>query len=269
MRWPRPRPSSAAPSAPRPRSSPEVSARPPRDRSSLAAGDVRRRELGSGTVTPVWVHALTVVAAVLAAVAAVAVPLTTHLRRPRLSIVEDADRIHTRLEGPQGQRSVDQAPRRQPAAPPRGPRRPRARRALSRVPAGGYSGDDGEPRARLAEHGGPGGRRRRRLRRGPPTRGLWRPRAAHPRPSRLRATAGRGQESLWELSLSLAMHAQGRFISNFREILPAKPNGYTVRLLIGADDGAARRFDVDVNWNEQAPDAKAALASVALAVRAL
>jgi len=71
----------------------------------------------------------------------------------------------------------------------------------------------------------------------------------------------------WELRLTLAMHGRGVFISNFREILPPRPSGYTVRLLVGADDGAARRFDVDVNWDGDAADPAAALESVQLAVR--
>ena len=47
---------------------------------------------------PGWADYVTALAAAGAVAAAVGVPLTAYARRPRLSIVEDKERIHTRLE---------------------------------------------------------------------------------------------------------------------------------------------------------------------------
>jgi hypothetical protein len=59
---------------------------------------------------------------------------------------------------------------------------------------------------------------------------------------------------------------RGEVRSRIRLGLTAK-NGYIVRLVVGADDGPARRFDVDVNWAGDAPDGAAALQSIQLEVR--
>jgi hypothetical protein len=49
-------------------------------------------------------------------------------------------------------------------------------------------------------------------------------------------------------------------------MLPPRPGGYIIQLLVGADDGAARTFDVHVNWARDAPDAAMALDSVQIGV---
>jgi hypothetical protein len=51
-----------------------------------------------------------------------------------------------------------------------------------------------------------------------------------------------------------------------REFLAPTPEGYSVRLELGADDGKARKYDVHVNWGDSAEDAEAALESVQLYV---
>jgi hypothetical protein len=49
---------------------------------------------------------------------------------------------------------------------------------------------------------------------------------------------------VWHLKLTI-----GFDINDHRDKLPAVDGGYVIRLLVGADDGAARRFDVDINWD--------------------
>jgi hypothetical protein len=50
----------------------------------------------------------------------------------------------------------------------------------------------------------------------------------------------------WYLRLALAF---GLDINDNRDKLPPVPNGYVVRVLVGADDGAARAFEIDIWWN--------------------
>ena len=56
-------------------------------------------------------------------------------------------------------------------------------------------------------------------------------------------------------------------LADMREHLAPAQNAYTVSLLVGADDGAARAFDVDGKWAGHATDPNAALRSIQLAVR--
>jgi hypothetical protein len=49
--------------------------------------------------------------------------------------------------------------------------------------------------------------------------------------------------------------------------LRAHPNGYRIKLELGAEDGPARSYDVHVNWDGTAQDERAALASVEVEVR--
>ena len=70
----------------------------------------------------------------------------------------------------------------------------------------------------------------------------------------------------WNLWLDLAFH---RDILDDRDKLPPTEGGYTVRLAVGADDGTARRYDVDIDWDGDAEDAEKALASVTLTVHAV
>ena len=50
----------------------------------------------------------------------------------------------------------------------------------------------------------------------------------------------------WYLWLDLAFNQD---LNDNRDKLPPAENGYTIRLLVGANDGAARLFDVDINWD--------------------
>lgn len=67
----------------------------------------------------------------------------------------------------------------------------------------------------------------------------------------------------WQFKLSLA---NGLALANQREYLAPKPNGYVVRLDLGAEEGPARSYDVYVNWNGTAKDEQAALTSVQVQV---
>ncbi len=53
-------------------------------------------------------------------------------------------------------------------------------------------------------------------------------------------------------------------ITDQREYLAPTRDGYLVRLDLGADDGAARHYDVHLNWNDDAETSEAALDSVQL-----
>jgi len=72
------------------------------------------------------------------------------------------------------------------------------------------------------------------------------------------------EEATWHFRLGLAF---GLTIADGREAIP--PGSWIVRLTIGADEGSARTYDVDVAWQGDEPDADAALASILdhLAVR--
>jgi hypothetical protein len=59
-------------------------------------------------------------------------------------------------------------------------------------------------------------------------------------------------------------------INDDRDKLPPVENGYTIRLLVGADDGAARAYEVDISWDgdpKQTPDEVLASALDHLGVR--
>ena len=66
----------------------------------------------------------------------------------------------------------------------------------------------------------------------------------------------------WELKLALAFDLA---IADQREWLPPRQDGYVVRLVVGADDGAAHNYDIDRDGT--APGAAAPLSSVEIAVR--
>ena len=57
----------------------------------------------------------------------------------------------------------------------------------------------------------------------------------------------------WHLLLSV----HGLEILSDRDKLP--PGQWIIRLLVGADDGDARRYDVHLAWPGDAPDAKSVL----------
>jgi hypothetical protein len=227
------------------------------------------------TSQPSWPDYAQIATAVGALLAVVLVALMPFVRRPRLTIVEDESGIHTQLEGPGSVipwiRLIV--------------RNARLRRAATnaRVLVEGYrevggsgkpvtlgSPEAGWPSTAIPVGGGPvifsGGERPVDF-------------AALTRVNRDEAgnfvgagnyvASDKRPSVTWNLELRLAMHAYDppTLTSNYREFLPAKPNGWTVRLLVGEDDGAARAYEVDVNWHGQAPDPAAALNSVQVAVR--
>lgn len=56
----------------------------------------------------------------------------------------------------------------------------------------------------------------------------------------------RTPESLgWCFSLAVASEGTG---SDFAYVLTPRPDGYTLRLVVGADDGPAHVFDLDLDW---------------------
>ena len=61
-------------------------------------------------------------------------------------------------------------------------------------------------------------------------------------------------DARWHLHLELADQFQ---ITDERDWL--SPGSWTVRLIVGADDGDARAYDVDLAWTGDEPDAQAVL----------
>jgi hypothetical protein len=70
------------------------------------------------------------------------------------------------------------------------------------------------------------------------------------------------QAAVWHFRLGIGLD-----IADQREWLA--PGRWTVRLLVGADDADARYYDVDIEWDANAPDPHAALDSVSVGVRAV
>ena len=58
----------------------------------------------------------------------------------------------------------------------------------------------------------------------------------------------------WQLRLGLG---GGLVIADYREYLP--PGEWIIRLTVGADDGAARTYDVHISWDGSESDPGAAL----------
>jgi hypothetical protein len=54
----------------------------------------------------------------------------------------------------------------------------------------------------------------------------------------------RDEAEAWYLRLTIGLD-----INDDRDKLPPAEDGYSIKLLVGADDGAARRFKVDIDWN--------------------
>jgi hypothetical protein len=205
-----------------------------------------------------------------AVVAAVAVPLTAFARRPRLSLAPGVEGVHTRVEAEQYPwlRLVVRNSRRRRAAQDTRVMVEHYRKAAGGEPVGMGSPELGWPSADVAPGSGvvvfAGAQRPidfghlgliRRDNDGKPVVTL----------ANMDTILDSGGS--WELDLALAMHSQGLTIADRRELLPPVERGYVVRLLVGAEDGAARTYEVSVDWNGAAPNPKAALESVHLAVR--
>jgi hypothetical protein len=90
---------------------------------------------------------------------------------------------------------------------------------------------------------------------------VWRERAAHlesqPGTATLEqflATKAAERENTWRLKLELP----GNFmLTDGRDVLD--PGAWTIRLIVGADDGDARTYELDIAWKADHPDAQAAL----------
>jgi hypothetical protein len=75
---------------------------------------------------------------------------------------------------------------------------------------------------------------------------------------------GRPTADAWYLKLTIGLD-----INDNRDKLPPVADGYRIRLQVGADDGAARTFDVHIDWDggpDQTPDQVLASALGQLAV---
>lgn len=53
-----------------------------------------------------------------------------------------------------------------------------------------------------------------------------------------------GEADAWYLKLTIGLD-----IKDDRDKLPPVDDGYMIRLVVGADDGAARTFNVHIDWN--------------------
>lgn len=69
----------------------------------------------------------------------------------------------------------------------------------------------------------------------------------------------------WWFRFVLAMNEQNVWIG--RQFLPPLPGGYVARVTVGADEGKARDFDVQFNWNGNAPTPATALDSFLISVK--
>lgn len=213
-----------------------------------------------------WTDVAQVVAAAGAVMAALAIPLTAYARRPRLDLEEDRERVQTQIEGnglPWIRMFVSNRPRRRAATGTRAIVTQYLEHGTVR-PIGLGSPELGWPSAGATPDGitiFAGGSRPVSLGDLLPLEGKAPDLtlSAMLTPEEIIASGGE-----WHLHLGFN---EGFYILNQREYLPPRPNGYAVRVTVGATDGAARTYDVDVNWNGKAASAKAALNSVQVAIR--
>jgi hypothetical protein len=187
-------------------------------------------------------------------------------RRPRLSVIEDTDRVHSRAEKtpvgllPHVRLLVRNSKRRRAAQgtrvliewyQPRGG----ARVSLANPSLGWPSAPESEVTGTVVVFAG-GSRpvSLGRLIRVVAFEGKIIPRGAgklphfelvEPPDEREGVDVGEGRESEVRWFLYLAELN----LNDHRDKLPPVENGYTIRLLAGADDGAARSFEVDIAWD--------------------
>jgi hypothetical protein len=220
----------------------------------------------SGSADPTWFNWAQVSAAVFAATAAVAIPLTAFWRRPLLMLTEREAKRHSHVESdaPYLRLLLENKARRRAAR-------------RTRVIVLGYRPQDGSPDdwTSLAHPalGWPSATGETEASEGEVTvySGSGRP-VGLGRFLRARRTAdeklisGPGgwiatyeandpEGASWHLCLTL--HA-GLDILNDRDKLP--PGEWVIRLLLGADDGDAQQYDVHVAWSADASDGKTVLA---------
>jgi hypothetical protein len=220
---------------------------------------------GGGGAT--WTDVVQAVAAAGAVLAVIAIPLTAYARRPRLSIAEDKERVQNKVEG-------DGLPYlRLLVRNTRGRRTAKETRVLVdryQENRGGASAVTmGSPELAWPSTGAAvdgvvvfaNGKR-------PVSLGYLIPAYRDQYDEMLLApdedrAAAIFKGARWHLRLHLAHNL---FLVDEREYLKPVDGGYTVRLVIGAEDGAARSFDVHVNWEGDARDAQVALESVQIEV---
>jgi hypothetical protein len=222
-----------------------------------------------------------VVAAAGAIVVAGLVAWLPYFRRPKLDLEEDTDRVHSHVEAdgvPYLRLLVANAKRKRAA---RGTRvlvegyRPQGDSRLITLghPSLGWPSAPEATQTAAIEIFGGGRRpigfgRLIHARMGDEGR-LMRPNAIDP--STGRSILGvphypEAEDGRWYLWLDLAY---GLDILDDRDKLPPRDGGYSVRLIVGADDGDAKSYEVDIAWDGGAPDAQAAMRSALehLAVR--
>ena len=209
-----------------------------------------------------WVDWAQVVAAVFAVVAALAIPITAYFRRPSLRLLEAGVSRHSAIEAggfAYLRLTVENKPRRRAARSTRvhveGYRRVgEAESELVSLghpmlgwPSAGEEADEGAVTVYSGTSRPIGLGHFVNARRGADGRlvrgsGEW-----------IASYAREDPEASWHLLLDL----HNLDIRNDRDKLP--PGDWLVRLLVGAADGDARRYDVQIAWTGDAPDASAVL----------
>jgi hypothetical protein len=210
-----------------------------------------------------WTQYLTIGIAFSALVVSGLTPFLSFKRRPDLSLVKDEDGIHTRPEitGPAVRLLVRNSPRRRVAhgAQVLVEYYRQNTRGSERVPLGQpkllwpslpsleaaqfiFAGSERPVDFGVFELMNP-----RTSLGGPPISAIL------PVPESLQNGA------VWCFHLRLAIPGN---TPSFREYLYPVPAGYVATLTVGADDGASHRYDVTFNWDAQASDADALLASL-------
>jgi hypothetical protein len=205
--------------------------------------------------TAVWLSAG---AAAIAGLAAVLVPLTAFLRRPRLALQVDEDGIQSRVEeGTPYIRLLVSNPRWVRAA--HGTRvlveyyrarSPRGEIVTLGHPQLGWTSVPPERHESTVIFAGAS----RAVDFGTLLRG--------PLSGLFFDSSQKDPPEPWDLMLPIS----GLAPADERHILSGEKDGYVVRLLVGDDDGRARRYDVEVAWDARAVSPEAALDSVRMVV---
>ena len=219
--------------------------------------------LAAREIDPTWVDGAQVAAAVFAVLAAVAIPLTAFWRRPRLTLTDKDAKRHSHVESnaPHLRLLVENKARRRAARGARviveGYRRqsdPPDQWTSMAHPSLAWPSATEATSGEVTIYSGSGR---------PIGLGIFIRARRTPDGTLIRAQ-GRIAEyapddpegASWHLCLTL--HALD--ILNDRDKLPA--DQWVIRLLLGADDGDAERYDVYVAWSGDAKDGEAVLTEV-------
>jgi hypothetical protein len=231
-----------------------------------------------------WIPLAISLVALFVSVAATVVP---YWRRPKLSLLADRERTHSRVEGdglPYLRLLVHNAKRKRSAKQARvvldGYREAGAKRPLTRLgsPFLGWpsifgQGTDSYVAVVFSDTERPVGLGRFVRVRVDPDTGLREREVQYrqhftdvPPPGPIRHFDDDVPDARWHLHLELADNAT---IADERDWLA--PNSWTIRLIVGADDGDGSAYDVDVAWSGAEPDAHAVFGAVldSLKVRSL